>query len=55
MGMLVTFLWKCVRATGRTPSERTDGEQGSTLVETALSIVVLLTFIFGVMEMGLAL
>jgi Flp pilus assembly protein TadG len=32
-----------------------DGEQGATLVETALSIVILLAFIFGIMETGLAL
>ena len=56
MSTRVTTLWKLSREIRRAPSERRgEGEQGSTLVETALSIVVLLTFIFGVMEMGLAL
>ena len=32
-----------------------DDEQGATLVETALSIVILLAFLFGVIETGLAL
>jgi len=34
---------------------RTRGERGSAILETALSMVILLTFIFGVMEGGLAL
>jgi Flp pilus assembly protein TadG len=34
---------------------RARGEQGSAILETALSIMILLTFIFGVMETGFAL
>jgi Flp pilus assembly protein TadG len=34
---------------------RTRGESGSAILETALSIMILLTFLFGVMETGLAL
>jgi Flp pilus assembly protein TadG len=41
-------------ATGNAPHRSVHGESGSTLVEMALSIGILLTFIFGVMETSLA-
>jgi Flp pilus assembly protein TadG len=33
---------------------RAHGESGSVIIETALSAVILLTFVFGIMEVGLA-
>ena len=56
MSAAVTSLWKFARAMRHARLRRcADDEQGATLVETALSIVILLAFIFGIVETGLGL
>jgi Flp pilus assembly protein TadG len=54
MNATARSLWKFAQAM-KHARHQTDDEQGSTLVETALSIVILLAFIFGIMETGFAL
>ena len=44
---------RATRLAGKERSER--GEEGSAIMETAMSCIILLTFLFGVMETGLAL
>jgi Flp pilus assembly protein TadG len=50
------FRTKVDSAMGQRRKQRSAcGEQGSVILETALSMILLLTFLFGVMETGLAL
>jgi Flp pilus assembly protein TadG len=52
----MTFGGRLIQAMGHVQKRRpADSEQGSVILETAMSLMILLTFMFGVMETGLAL
>lgn len=51
---LTTFRRMVAVATGNARQRSTHNESGSAILETALSIMILLTFLFGIMEVCLA-